>query len=121
MSSVARVQTDMNLRERALEKIEPPAIDQFAQSYKKTLFDDSEWAHFNDQGHYREYGLARRHWHRHGSRCQTEVLETIVASIPLRRLGEPSEIASIVSWIAADEAGFATGADFSLNGGVHMG
>jgi len=50
-----------------------------------------------------------------------EVLETIVASIPVRRLGEPSEIASIVSWIAADEAGFATGADFSLNGGLHMG
>ena len=50
-----------------------------------------------------------------------EVLETIVASIPVRRLEEPSEIASIVSWIAGDEAGFATGADFSLNGGLHMG
>jgi len=50
-----------------------------------------------------------------------EVLEAIVASIPVRRLGEPSEIASIVSWIAGDEAGFATGADFSLNGGLHMG
>jgi acetoacetyl-CoA reductase len=50
-----------------------------------------------------------------------EVLETIVASIPVRRLGAPSEIASIVSWIAGDEAGFATGADFSLNGGLHMG
>jgi hypothetical protein len=47
------------------------AIDQFLQSYKKTLFDDSEWAHFNGQGHYREYGLARRHWHQHGSPCQT--------------------------------------------------
>jgi acetoacetyl-CoA reductase len=50
-----------------------------------------------------------------------EVLETIVASIPVRRLGDPSEIASIVSWIAGEEAGFATGADFSLNGGLHMG
>jgi len=50
-----------------------------------------------------------------------EVLEAIVSSIPVRRLGEPSEIASIVSWIAGDEAGFATGADFSLNGGLHMG
>ena len=50
-----------------------------------------------------------------------EVLDTIVASIPVRRLGEPSEIASIVSWIAGDDAGFATGADFSLNGGLHMG
>ncbi|SAL82526.1 acetyacetyl-CoA reductase [Caballeronia choica] len=50
-----------------------------------------------------------------------EVLEAIVASIPVKRLGEPSEIASIVSWIAGDEAAFATGADFSLNGGLHMG
>jgi acetoacetyl-CoA reductase len=52
---------------------------------------------------------------------KAEVLEAIVASIPVRRLGEPSEIASIISWIAGDEAAFATGADFSLNGGLHMG
>ncbi|MDO9187770.1 MAG: beta-ketoacyl-ACP reductase, partial [Bacteroidia bacterium] len=25
------------------------------------------------------------------------------------------------SWIASDEGGYATGADFSLNGGLHMG
>jgi acetoacetyl-CoA reductase len=49
-----------------------------------------------------------------------EVLEKIVASIPVRRLGEPQEIASIVAWLASDEAGFSTGADFSLNGGLHM-
>ncbi|HLR83218.1 MAG TPA: beta-ketoacyl-ACP reductase [Paenalcaligenes sp.] len=49
-----------------------------------------------------------------------DVLEKIVASIPVRRLGEPEEIASIVSWLASDEAGFATGADFSVNGGLHM-
>ena len=49
-----------------------------------------------------------------------EVLEKIVATIPVRRLGTPEEIASIVAWIASDQAGFATGADFSLNGGLHM-
>ena len=49
-----------------------------------------------------------------------EVLEKIVASIPVKRLGEPHEIASIIAWIASDESGFATGADFSLNGGLHM-
>ncbi|HLR30218.1 MAG TPA: beta-ketoacyl-ACP reductase [Paenalcaligenes sp.] len=49
-----------------------------------------------------------------------DVLEKIVASIPVRRLGEPEEIASIVSWLASNEAGFATGADFSVNGGLHM-
>jgi len=50
-----------------------------------------------------------------------DVLEKIVASIPIRRLGEPEEVASMVAWLASDQAGFATGADFSLNGGLHMG
>jgi acetoacetyl-CoA reductase len=50
-----------------------------------------------------------------------DVLEKIIATIPLKRLGEPSEIASIVAWIASDEGGYATGSDFSLNGGLHMG
>src|SRR5579871_2739943 len=49
-----------------------------------------------------------------------DVLEKIVAGIPVRRLGLPEEIGSIVAWIASDDAGFATGADFSLNGGLHM-
>jgi acetoacetyl-CoA reductase len=50
-----------------------------------------------------------------------EVLEKIVASIPVRRLGTPDEIASIVCWLASTESGFSTGADFSVNGGLHMG
>ena len=50
-----------------------------------------------------------------------EVLEKIVAGVPAKRLGKPEEIASIISWIASDEGGYATGADFSLNGGLHMG
>ncbi|QGZ61552.1 3-ketoacyl-ACP reductase [Paraburkholderia acidisoli] len=50
-----------------------------------------------------------------------DVLEKIVATIPVRRLGAPEEIASIVAWLASEESGFATGADFSLNGGLHMG
>ncbi len=50
-----------------------------------------------------------------------DVLEKIVATIPVKRLGSPEEIASIVAWLASDDAGFATGADFSLNGGLHMG
>jgi acetoacetyl-CoA reductase len=49
-----------------------------------------------------------------------DVLERIINAIPMKRLGKPEEIASIVAWLASDEAGFATGADFSLNGGAHM-
>ena len=50
-----------------------------------------------------------------------EVLDKIVATIPVKRLGTPEEIASIVAWLASDDSGFSTGADFSLNGGLHMG
>src|ERR1700739_191768 len=42
-------------------------------------------------------------------------LERIIDAIPMKRLGKPEEIASIVAWLASDEAGFATGADFSIN------
>jgi acetoacetyl-CoA reductase len=50
-----------------------------------------------------------------------DVLDKIVSGIPVKRLGTPQDIASIVSWLASDESGFATGADFSVNGGLHMG
>ena len=50
-----------------------------------------------------------------------DVLDKIIATIPVKRLGEPGEIGSIVAWLCTDDAGFATGADFSLNGGLHMG
>ncbi|MFZ2651837.1 MAG: acetoacetyl-CoA reductase [Burkholderiaceae bacterium] len=50
-----------------------------------------------------------------------DVLDKIVSGIPVKRLGTPQDIASIVSWVASDESGFATGADFSVNGGLHMG
>jgi acetoacetyl-CoA reductase len=50
-----------------------------------------------------------------------EVLEKIVSGVPVKRLGKPEEIASIIAWIASDEGGYATGSDFSINGGLHMG
>jgi acetoacetyl-CoA reductase len=50
-----------------------------------------------------------------------DVLDKIVGTIPVKRLGQPEEIASICAWLASEESGFATGADFSLNGGLHMG
>ena len=49
-----------------------------------------------------------------------DVLNKIIDTIPVRRLGTPEEIASMVAWIASNDGGFATGADFSLNGGLHM-
>ncbi|KVT41269.1 beta-ketoacyl-ACP reductase [Burkholderia ubonensis] len=50
-----------------------------------------------------------------------EVLETkILPQIPLGRLGQPDEIATLVAFLCSDEGAFATGADFSVNGGMHM-
>jgi acetoacetyl-CoA reductase len=50
-----------------------------------------------------------------------EVLEKIVATIPVKRLGTPDEIGAVVAWLAGDDSGFTTGAEFSCNGGLHMG
>lgn len=50
-----------------------------------------------------------------------DVLEKIVAGIPAKRLGEPREIASMISWLASEDGAYSTGADFSVNGGLHMG
>jgi len=50
-----------------------------------------------------------------------DILDKIVATIPVKRLGTPDEIGSIVGWLAGDHSGFTTGADFSCNGGLHMG
>lgn len=50
-----------------------------------------------------------------------DVLAKIVATIPVKRLGKPGEIASIIAWLASEDGGYTTGADFSVNGGLHMG
>ena len=49
-----------------------------------------------------------------------EILEKIISAVPVKRLGLPEEIASMCAWLASDEAGFSTGANFSINGGLHM-
>jgi acetoacetyl-CoA reductase len=49
-----------------------------------------------------------------------QVLEKIVAGIPVGRLGEANEIARGVAFLVADDAGFITGSTLSINGGQHM-
>jgi acetoacetyl-CoA reductase len=48
------------------------------------------------------------------------VLEKIVAKVPVGRLGQASEIARGVLFLVADEGGFVTGSTLSINGGQHM-
>ena len=50
-----------------------------------------------------------------------DVREKIIQTIPVKRLGKAEEIASIISWLTTDDAGFTTGAEISCNGGLHMG
>ncbi len=49
-----------------------------------------------------------------------DVLEKIVAKIPVGRLGQAAEIARGVAFLCADEGAFITGSTLSLNGGQHM-
>jgi acetoacetyl-CoA reductase len=48
------------------------------------------------------------------------VMEKIVAQIPIGRLGRPEEIARGVEFLTSDHAGFITGSTLSINGGQHM-
>jgi acetoacetyl-CoA reductase len=50
-----------------------------------------------------------------------EILDTkILPEIPLRRLGEPAEVAGLVVYLCSNEAAFVTGTNISINGGQHM-
>ena len=49
-----------------------------------------------------------------------DVLEKIVAKIPMRRLGRAEDIARGVIFLVADDADFITGSTLSINGGQHM-
>lgn len=49
-----------------------------------------------------------------------EIREKIIAQIPVGRLGTVEEIAEMVNFLCSDAAGFATGANFAINGGQHM-
>jgi acetoacetyl-CoA reductase len=50
-----------------------------------------------------------------------DVLEKIVRPFRYAGSARPMKLLRFVAWLASEESGFSTGADFSLNGGLHMG
>lgn len=46
-----------------------------------------------------------------------EVLEYMISRIPMRRVGQPEEVAALVSWLASDECSFSTGQAYDISGG----
>jgi 3-oxoacyl-[acyl-carrier protein] reductase len=50
----------------------------------------------------------------------SQAKEHVIARTPLRRTGEPEDIASAVSWLVSDDSGFVTGQWLSPNGGLLM-
>jgi acetoacetyl-CoA reductase len=49
-----------------------------------------------------------------------EVRDSIVATIPMGRLGKPEEIGGLCAYLASDLAGYMTGATLNINGGLHF-
>ncbi|WP_174189378.1 SDR family NAD(P)-dependent oxidoreductase [Nocardia barduliensis] len=46
-----------------------------------------------------------------------DVLAHITSLIPMKRVGEPSEVAELVAWLASEKVSFSTGAVYDISGG----
>ncbi|MEO1337690.1 MAG: SDR family oxidoreductase, partial [Myxococcota bacterium] len=44
--------------------------------------------------------------------------QQILAQVPLGRFGKPEEVASVASFLLSDDAGFVTGAEYAVDGGM---
>jgi 2-hydroxycyclohexanecarboxyl-CoA dehydrogenase len=50
----------------------------------------------------------------------TKLIESLTRAVPMRRLGEPEDVAAAVAFLASDRAGYITGQTLSVSGGLTM-
>ena len=48
------------------------------------------------------------------------LIESLERAVPMRRLGEPEDVAAAVAFLASESAGYVTGQTVSVNGGLTM-
>ena len=54
----------------------------------------------------------------HGTKNPEAVRQRLMNDIPVGRMGRPEEVAGLCVYLLSDEAGFITGADFPIDGGL---
>ena len=59
----------------------------------------------------------RLHTQRGSENTSPEVLAHITSLIPMRRVGQPEEVAELVAWLASGKCSFSTGAVYDISGG----
>jgi 3-oxoacyl-[acyl-carrier protein] reductase len=54
-------------------------------------------------------------------KSQQEVLDGLSVDVPLKRLGDPKEIADVIVWLASERASYVTGQTILVDGGAYKG
>jgi NAD(P)-dependent dehydrogenase (short-subunit alcohol dehydrogenase family) len=59
-----------------------------------------------------------RAWRKNGRRDATPLSAADHAQHPVGRVGKPEDVAAMIAWLLSDEAGFVTGQNFVIDGGM---